>query len=101
MVSPAATSSYQASIIASSAAAAVGNGLPKTVRECSWPRCRSDQIQVRRVGFGVRDRADRAGLPDQRLGVPLVHHRAYGWRERLPQLVDVERLQTLCVWERP
>ncbi len=46
MVSPAATSSFQAFIIALSAAAAVGNGLPKTVRECSWPRCRSDQIQL-------------------------------------------------------
>ena len=58
------------------------------------------QVQVRpdpgrRVGFGVRGRADRARPPDQRLGLPPVYHRAYGWYQRLPQLVDVERLQTL------
>ena len=46
IVSPSATCSYQASIIASSAAAAVGNGLLKTLRDGSWSRCRSDQIQV-------------------------------------------------------
>ena len=53
MVSPSATCSYHASIIASSAAAAVRNGLAKALRECSWPRCRSDQIQVAAYWLGM------------------------------------------------
>ncbi len=95
MVSPSATCSYHASIIASSAAAAVRNGLPKALRECSWPRCRSDQIQVVASGSVHSAASAACALRISALYLAPVHRRVYRRPQRLAQLVEVERGQPL------